>query len=92
MADGIEGDALTDQSHVSLRVLRGVLHNGKNRLAGRTLTNTGNAAEALLCQAVVVEQFNLKCSSNPQRPQQRTQRKSPGTGATEAGSPGGERP
>ena len=56
---GIEGDALTDQSHVSLRVLRGVLHNGKNRLAGRTLTNTGNAAEALLSQAVVVEQLNL---------------------------------
>ena len=56
---GIEGDALTDQSNVSLRVLRGVLHNGKNRLAGRTLTNTGNAAEALLSQAVVVEQLNL---------------------------------
>ena len=56
---GIEGDTLTNQSNVSLRVLRGVLHNGKNRLAGRTLTNTGNAAEALLCQAVVVEQFNL---------------------------------
>ena len=44
---------------MSLRVLRGVLHNGKNRLAGRTLTNTGNAAEALLSQAVVVEQLNL---------------------------------
>ena len=56
---GIEGDALTDQSHVSLRVFRGVLHNGKNRLAGRTLTNTRNTAEALLSQTVVVEQFNL---------------------------------
>ena len=56
---GIEGDALTNQSNVSLRVLRGVLHNGKNRLAGRPLTNTGNAAEALLSQAVVVEQLNL---------------------------------
>ena len=56
---GIEGNALTHQSNVSLRVLRGVLHNGKNRLAGRTLTNTGNAAEALLSQAVVVEQLNL---------------------------------
>ena len=44
---------------MSLRVLRNVLHNGKNRLAGRTLTNTGNAAEALLSQAVVVEQLNL---------------------------------
>ena len=30
---GIEGDALTNQSNVSLRVLRGVLYNGKNRLA-----------------------------------------------------------
>ena len=44
---------------MSLRVLRNILHNGKNRLAGRTLTNTGNAAEALLSQAVVVEQLNL---------------------------------
>ena len=56
---GIESNALTDQSNVSLRVLRGVLHNGKNRLARRTLTNTGNAAEALLSQAIVVEQLNL---------------------------------
>ena len=56
---GVESNALTDQSHVSLRVLRHVLHNGKNRLAGRTLTNTGNAAEALLSQAIVVEQLNL---------------------------------
>ena len=56
---GIESNALTDQSNVSLRVLRNILHNGKNRLAGRTLTNTGNAAEALLSQAVVVEQLNL---------------------------------
>ena len=57
---GIKSNALTHQSHVSLRVLRNILHNGKNRLAGRTLTNTGNAAEALLSQAVVVEQLNLK--------------------------------
>ena len=56
---GVESNALTHQSHVSLRVLRNVLHNGKNRLAGRTLTNTGNAAEALLSQTVVVEQLNL---------------------------------
>ena len=56
---GIKSNALTHQSHVSLRVLRNILHNGKNRLAGRTLTNTGNAAEALLSQAVVVEQLNL---------------------------------
>ena len=56
---GVESNALTHQSHVSLRVLRNILHNGKNRLAGRTLTNTGNAAEALLSQAIVVEQLNL---------------------------------
>ena len=56
---GVKGDTLTHQSHVSLRVLGDVLHHGKNRLAGRTLANAGNTAEALLDQAVVVEELNL---------------------------------
>ena len=44
---------------MSLRVLRNVLHHSQNRLARRTLTNTSDAAKALLNQTVVVEELNL---------------------------------